>query len=168
MGYINPLTGVWVYEEGDKENLFSTLLNRLGNSIATQLSLAFQALNRIDALTSISNNAQPLTARSGWSMGTQHARKRSGVVMIDFYVTRTGAPITVPANGNISNQAIAEIDAGWIPPGGIIGTLQGIGTSSLAAAQIEDNSVIILTAMAPGSTIATGDQVALGGTYVIA
>ncbi|ALM38237.1 hypothetical protein [Streptomyces sp. FR-008] len=54
-----------------------------------------------------------VTTATGWSLNSFAARRRSGVVQILGYWTRTGA--NLPATPNLGDTLVATIPAGWRP-----------------------------------------------------
>lgn len=109
-----------------------------------------------------------LTAATGWSFpaGSYNLWRRIGrIVYIKFTVQRTGTAITVPTDGNIANTDVVQVPAEIVPS-----VTQGIGAGAggpLANFNIVNDAMIELSAVAPGTSLATNAQVSCSGSYLI-
>jgi len=107
------------------------------------------------------------TALTGWSITTQSGYARSGIAFGYFNVSRTGAAITVPASGDITNSDIVQLSSTWMPvPAGIYGLGHAL-SGGVAAAAIDSVGVVTLAAVSSGMTIATGASLSVAGSWPI-
>lgn len=112
-------------------------------------------------------NTSFITAASGWALsGTQTYQERNGIAMISTGFERTGAAISVPANGNIVNSTLATLGVGYRP---LTEAVAGTGPSGpVAAAYINTSGSIILAAVSGGTTIPTGFQLDINSIFIVA
>jgi hypothetical protein len=106
---------------------------------------------------------------SGWSCTGLVTWVSDDGVWMQFraVIERTGAAVTVPADGNIADQLLVTLPTrcrGSSPWNVAVGTWGG----RLAAARYRpDNGELHLTAVAPGANIATAEALSLGGFVVL-
>jgi hypothetical protein len=160
--------GVWLYGEDDARDTFSALLNIGQDSVSDAIGSDRGRLDALEALTSTGASTTGIaTAATGWSATAVLGRKRSGIIVAQFNMTRTGAAITVPAGGDIADSIMATLNAGWQRAGGPVpGLHSAIGP--VCSGYISAANELILTNAAPGTTIATGTLIALTATYIAA
>lgn len=108
------------------------------------------------------------TLASNWTLNELSLR-HAGNGMARFYalLTRTGSTLSVPGDGNLTNTDVLTLPAAWAP-------LETSPLTTLSAGQgvwgyLQSTSrVVRLVAAAPGSNIASGDQLDLAGWYALA
>lgn len=113
----------------------------------------------------LGTNTDGYTVEDGWSVQQFQARKVGRQVMFNCLFTRTGDPITVPADGNITNIAVLTITEPTLRP--ILGC--GVGafsTGPIAAGYQSGGGLLSLTTIVPGATIGTGTQLSLSGQWI--
>jgi hypothetical protein len=107
-----------------------------------------------------------ITAATGWSVNSQLYRQRNGIAMLSCQFERTGAAISVPANGNIGNSTMGTLASGRRP---IIEAFAGTGVGGpVAMAYISTAGSIVLTSVSSGVTIPTGFILDLNSIYIVA
>jgi hypothetical protein len=96
-----------------------------------------------------------VTPSAGWSVTTQRYREVSGVRYINIGLTRTGADIVVPANGNVTpDLQIATVPAAWTPVDPTpVNASNGINSGTVRP---NTDSTIDLTDWTPSQNISTG------------
>jgi hypothetical protein len=104
-----------------------------------------------------------LTAASGWSIETNQLDKfYYGLRSFLIAFTRTGAAITVPANGDITNSTIGTHALVGIAGYGPISTWSTGRMNQL----ILFGSSLSMTWVTPGTNIATGEQFSACGFFI--
>lgn len=106
-----------------------------------------------------------ITAATGWSLVSQGRQKIGNVATATVRVSRTGAALTVGANGNVADVQIAQLPVGYRP--GFILAVSGF-VNSVVNGYVNSSGGVYLTAVAPGQTVVGGTEVALSGTWVVA
>ncbi|GGW19859.1 hypothetical protein GCM10018980_25380 [Streptomyces capoamus] len=105
------------------------------------------------------------TAASGYSVTQYNARRVGGVCSFTVEVVRTGTAISVPAGGNISDQNVATLPAGWRPAYDVEGAASdGYGDGG---ARIATNGVVTLRTWVPGGSIQSGRNIRISAAYVL-
>jgi hypothetical protein len=105
------------------------------------------------------------TAASGYSVTQFNARRVGGVCSFTVEVTRTGTAISVPAGGNIGDQNVATIPAGWRPAYDVEGSASdGYGDGGV---RIATNGVVTLRTWVPGGSIQSGRNIRISACYVL-
>jgi hypothetical protein len=99
----------------------------------------------------------PLTASTGWSLTSFSVRRLNGMVNGIITVSRTGANITVPATGNITNSQIAFFSSGWYGSTAASGMVLTNGSGPLIGGFVDVSGNITISAASSGATISTGD-----------
>lgn len=157
--------GVWLYGEDDQRDTFSELLNIGMDSVSDAIGLLRGRATALETAgaTSTVTAAGILTAATGWSVTTQQGRKKNGQAFLRYTVSRTGAAVSVPSDGDIANQLLATFAAGWVPASGI---LYPAASNALVAAGYVDSTGVYLAAVAPGITIPTGQTFGFVATYL--
>lgn len=93
-------------------------------------------------------------------------RVRNGVCQLRLRFSRLGAPLTPPASGNIENVQICTLPAAARPSDSWVPLVSGaIGTVTVGVAN--SNGIVDLCAISDSSTIYTGREFSLGGTYLV-
>lgn len=109
------------------------------------------------------------TVAAGWSIASQSAVKIGGFlarVYINF--TRTGGTITVPSDGDITNQTVATFRTGWVPYPGDPSPLASSTGGQLAAVNLDSAiAALRLNAVAPGGNIVNTTVFTAGGLYLL-
>lgn len=106
------------------------------------------------------------SAATGWSVQTFQCRRVGRMAMLVVIFTRTGAAITVPADGNITNATVLTITSSPLWPVGISAALSTGSTGPMVAGHANTSGDIQIDAVAPGVTIGTGQQLSLAGTWI--
>lgn len=102
-----------------------------------------------------------VAASAGWTIATDTAVEKAGIITLNLAFTRTGADIVALAGGNISDTAVATVGASFRPSsafGGeslVFAGTSGSGTGSLRATASTGD--ITLVTWSTGGTLATGD-----------
>lgn len=93
-------------------------------------------------------------------------RVRNGVCQLRVRFSRLGAPIAPPASGNIENVKICTLPrAAW--PSDAWAPLVSSAIGTVAVGVANSNGTVDLTAIGDTSTIYTGREFSLGGTYFV-
>ncbi|RLP69319.1 hypothetical protein D9V30_08410 [Mycetocola reblochoni] len=154
LGPANPIMG------GINELAFA---NRLSNAGAATTAGFKKMMDAYRASLRTTFSLPSSAAVSGWSVeGTLYADM--GIVQAAFWITRTGAAISVPSHGNIVNEDMFNIPDGWRP--WRAAAMSTIGTGPVTTGAIYPGGRGLLTAVAGGSTIPRGWEVSLGSTYI--
>lgn len=156
-GYTDPTTGVWIYGEDDVSTRASDMLNLGQESVRAALT---PLVRRVAAPTSL------ITAAAGWTINTLSIIRSGTTLQVYISVTRTGAAITAPADGNIANVRVADIDPSIRP--GTTAALSAAGNGKLTAAIATSAGALDVVSFADALTLATGDQLSWGGTWITA
>lgn len=156
--------GVWQYGPDDPRVPFDDTLNLGQESVSTAIGSLKSRAAALEAANVLGAVGSPCVAASGWTVDTNRGRKKNGVAFIDIIFTRTGAAITVPASGDITNAAVATFAAGWVPAIGMNYPAAGGLTGELVQGAIASTGLFI-SAVGAGRTIPTGWQSSLLGSY---
>lgn len=107
------------------------------------------------------------TALTNWTITSQQFRKVGQFISLYLAVTYTGSTITVPANGNITNQNIAQLASGWLPATGTNAlALPSSSTGRVAHFVLTNAGLVSIAAVAPGANLASGEDWTLTGIYM--
>ncbi|MFJ2892487.1 hypothetical protein ACIO53_41315 [Streptomyces sp. NPDC087305] len=105
------------------------------------------------------------TAASGYGVTAFNARRVGGVCSFTVEVTRTGTAISVPAGGNITDQNVATIPAGWRPAYDVEGAASdGFGDGGV---RISTAGNVALRTWVPGGSIQSGRNIRISACYVL-
>lgn len=107
------------------------------------------------------------TAATGWSIGSQFARKVGPFCSLYFVVTYSGTTITVPATGDITNETIGQLTANYIPSATQAQPLSHIGTGRSTSFYLTASGGLGMSATAPGANIASGASWTFGGMVLL-
>lgn len=123
--------------------------------------------DRVEALLTVRNRTSGwLTAAAGWSVAASTIDVYARMAIYAFTVTRTGAAITVPVDGNIPTTLMCTfVPASWPlysvgPRGSVEGRLASLDVNSTTGA-------MSMSAAAPGSNIATGEIFGFSGLFML-
>lgn len=111
------------------------------------------------------------TIESGWTLNYQRGQIRGGVAFVGIEFVRTGGTITVPADGNITNTLVFQLNAAWRQPtagANLSPGLSSTATGRMCAATITAAGIISLSATTPGSNIVDGNALSLYGSWPVA
>jgi hypothetical protein len=129
----------------------------------TDAAAATAVENAITKVTRYSRNTTWVTASAGWSITTQNLDSYFGCIwLFSIVCARTGAPIAVPANGDISSQIVGTFPAINASAYGPISP----GANGRMSQWVLSNTSLILQAVAPGSDIATNESLTCVGMYL--
>ncbi len=97
-----------------------------------------------------------VVASAGWSVTTQRYREVAGVRYINIGLTRTGADIVIPANGNVTpDLQIATVPADWTPVDPTpVNASNGVNSGTVRP---NTDSTVDLTDWTPSQNISTGN-----------
>lgn len=115
----------------------------------------------------IAGPAGLVTSASGWNVTSVIVRRFFGVfVGINVIVERTGGTITVPADGNVSNQLLATVtDPDWLPAQ--YQPLVAASDGRVVSGYIGTTGNLTLSALGGTGNIGTGFPVQLSGIYAL-
>lgn len=118
--------------------------------------------------SNVSSATGILTAASGWSIASFSWRRLSNdLAYMIVHFTRTGAAITVPANGDVANSVMGTLSAAYWPLVFAGTTSGGVGRVAVGELSPSDGS-ITLGAVGGSGDIATGDTLQVKVLYPIA
>ncbi|MFZ3569284.1 hypothetical protein ACNYS0_20240 [Streptomyces sp. BH034] len=100
---------------------------------------------------------------SGWTVGSYYARRRAGVVSFTAYLTRSGADLV--ADTNLGDQTLGTLPAGWRP---VDDGLECVASTGYAdgAVYVNTSGVMTLRTWNTNTTLKTGDNLRVSGTFV--
>lgn len=162
--------GILRYDETDTRDKFSALLNMGQDATSDAVGADRARLTVLEQAVLLSGTtANIVAAGSGWSVGNASGRKIAGLAFISVLFTRTGAAITVPADGNVSNTMLGTLNPGWLRAVGINVSLMHDGFSGpMTSGYINASQELFLGAIAPAATIPTGSNVGFNAVYPLA
>jgi hypothetical protein len=105
---------------------------------------------------------------SGWSCTSIYAAVKGGLLQFNAAFERTGATITVPANGDIANVTLGTFPVSL--RGGLAARLPVTagGAGRVASGDyLPTTGELRMTAVSAGSDIATGNSLSLGGLVLL-
>jgi hypothetical protein len=111
-------------------------------------------------VTEVTATAAGFTTSSGFTVTTLYARRIGGMGYLDAVVQRTGAAITVPADGNVANTQVFTVPAD-LRPSINVPMVSGSG-GSMAIGGLTSAGAVNLYSVAPGTSLATGASFQLG------
>jgi hypothetical protein len=122
---------------------------------------------RLNDRTLDDSTTSGLVASTGFSVSSFSARKIFGVVTTQVIVTRTGADITELATntGNIGDNAVATLPAGWCPVESI-NTIYGTGTVD-GECTITSAGLITMRSISGNAAVATNATVRIYATFIV-
>jgi len=101
---------------------------------------------------------------AGWSLTSMYLRRYGlDLCYCDTLWTRTGAAITVGADGDVANIDLGTLAAAYTPPLNV--PMQAHASGGLTQGYMTNAGVVRLTAVAPGRSLATGAQVQLNAGF---
>jgi hypothetical protein len=109
-------------------------------------------------------------ASTGWAWDSAGGdlRKIGDQVFIQFFLNYTGAGITVPTSGNITNTNVCQLVTAYRPG---LGFSQG-GPNTMSSGRnavfiVQSDGTIQITAVAGTPDIATNDSFSIGGSFLL-
>lgn len=102
------------------------------------------------------------TELAGWDVTAADASIRGGTLQVAIAFSRTGAAITVPSTGNITNSQICTIKPEYRPYFNAAASSTSVGRA--ASGYCTPAGGFYLTAVAPGANISTGEAFSMGFT----
>jgi hypothetical protein len=72
-------------------------------------------VNATDYTQTTSTGASVVTAATGWSVSTARAMKKSGWVIVELIIARTGATLTAASDGNLTDTDLCTLDSSVLP-----------------------------------------------------
>jgi hypothetical protein len=139
--------------------------DRVTDYPATGLALA----NKVEAMATPGSNISGLcTAASGWSVSSSSARAMGKFVMFMASVTRTGAAITVSANGDMPNTTVCTFNPTGFGNGStgfiLAGPIGSGATGRTATYSMNATGVISIVSVGGTGNIATGEDLTIVGS----
>lgn len=105
------------------------------------------------------------TAQAGWEISSGTFNIYGRQVCMTLTIKRTGANVSVPTNGNISNQNLVQIDEDFRPP---TGTVAGCGSSgTMIGAYVSTAGYVTIGAVPGGTTMNTNDSFSVYSSWVL-
>ncbi|MFF9912282.1 hypothetical protein [Streptomyces sp. NPDC013457] len=106
-----------------------------------------------------------VTMLPGWSLVSFTARRTRGIVSLLLSVTRSGATITANSAGNIDDEQLCTLPAGWRPAFDMeVSACDGFANGG---ANIWANGQVNLRTWSPTGVLMTGRNVRVSATYVL-
>lgn len=132
---------------------------KVGNGTTAWTTLGYNIVAPNDTgWISTASAGVPISILTGWSLTSFNLRRLNGIVNGIITVSRTGAAVTVPATGNITNQDIATLSSGWYNTSSASGMVLTNAAGPLIGGYVQSNGTITISAMSSGATISTGDN----------
>lgn len=111
-----------------------------------------------------------ITAASGWSVVTQEAVEKAGIMTVVFALQRTGANITAGATGNITDTDVGTIAAAFRPSSLLAAdTMTTAGTTGSGDGSVRltpTTGLVEVVAWSSGGAIVTNEFLRFTYTYV--
>lgn len=108
-----------------------------------------------------------VTPLNGSTIAGQGRRKIGSMVQVTLLIT-LGSSITVPADGNVNNTALAQMPAGFIPTSEPRSQALASGsTGPNTSWVVSSTGAVTLCAVAPGATLSAGTQISCSGMYFV-
>lgn len=166
LGYFD-VHGVWRFGSDDPRAPFHDLLNVGQESVSTAIGTLKSRAAVLEAAAAKTAPSSPFLAATGWTIVSQSGVKKAGIAFVNIRFTRSGAAVTVPVDGNIANQIVATLAAGWAGAPGAGIPLVSSHTGPLAVGYIDGTGAgqVFLSAVTAGATIPTGAEFTLAGVY---
>jgi hypothetical protein len=114
-------------------------------------------------VTEVTATAAGFTTSSGFSVTTLYARRIGNMGYLDAVVTRTGAAITVPADGNVANTQVFTVPTA-LRPALNVPMLSG-ATGPMTVGALTSAGAVNLQSIAPGASLATSATFQLGAMF---
>ncbi|MFC8504897.1 hypothetical protein ACFU3J_21045 [Streptomyces sp. NPDC057411] len=107
-----------------------------------------------------------VAALANWGLVSYYARRtKSGLCTMTVTVTRTGATVTADNTGQIADEPLCVLPAGWRPALSFEATAcDGFGSGG---ANINTNGQIDLRTWSPNGQLAAGRNIRVSATYVL-
>ena len=106
-----------------------------------------------------------LTPGTSWAVTTFTARKCAGIATIYAKLTYSGSTVTASSSGNIADTQCATLPAGLLPLMIVVCAFDKTGVAT-GDAYIQTGGAVFLKALSPTASIASGDTVEIGVTYM--
>lgn len=110
-----------------------------------------------------------VTAAAGWTVNTQTAVNKAGIVTINIAMTRTGGNLVASATGNFTDTDVCTIAAAFRPNAGFpadrMFTMASTGVGGGALAQTPTTGLCEITTWNSGATLTTGENLRFVFTY---
>ncbi|MET9950338.1 hypothetical protein ABZ135_02155 [Streptomyces sp. NPDC006339] len=104
------------------------------------------------------------TAAANWTVSYFYARRTRGIATLNVNVTRSGADITAPANGNITDETVCTLPVGWRSPINLE-TLASDGVGAGSAALLNTGDIVLRTWTPNG--VLTTRPIRITATFVL-
>ncbi|KUM71565.1 hypothetical protein [Streptomyces griseorubiginosus] len=106
------------------------------------------------------------TVASGYTLNQYTARRGNGMAFFALEITRKGAQLDVPAAGNITDESIGTVPAGWRPPADIeLPVSDGLGEGS---ARLNTAGLLALRTWSGGGALRNDRNIRTSATYFLA
>jgi hypothetical protein len=105
------------------------------------------------------------TGQPGWTVNWFQARRTRGICTLTAVFTRSGADITANSAGNINDEDVFVLPAGWRPPMDIEAAgCDGFGSGGLL---ISPNGLVRLRTWSANGLLTAGRNVRVSATFVL-
>lgn len=109
VGYTGNLTQ-WV---GPSNTIVATI-NEAGDHTGNNANFS-GTLTAGDFAQTTQTGSSVATAATGWSVSTARSMKKSGWMIIELIIARTGATLTAASDGNLTDTDVCTLDASVLP-----------------------------------------------------
>lgn len=109
--------------------------------------------------------ASGMTAGTGWTAVSFTGRKTCGITSVWVVVNRSGATLTGDSQGNITDETMATIPAGWRPPADT-GVIFNRGSVNIGGGTIQTDGQCVLNCSVPNGTVINGANVSFYASWV--
>lgn len=108
-----------------------------------------------------------ITAATGWSVSEIRLRRVREWAYVSAKFTRTGADITVPAGGDLTNVSVGVMPSGYGPNAYTQNLAGPLSAGRVVSFSVDTNRTISLNAVSDGANIVTGDTLTFGGVLLV-
>lgn len=164
---IDPLLNLQATDEADRDARYN---NAPVGTLVSLTSVGMLCWKGLDGWQIVSRRAQTITnalaPTSDWSptYNTLYISV-NGMAQLYLSITYQGSGISVPSNGNISNQQVGTIDSQYAPV--LSAPLSMTVGGPLTGGACDSSGNVQLTAVAPGSDIPNGYGLQLIGWWAL-
>ncbi|MEV6073954.1 hypothetical protein AB0L80_02385 [Streptomyces sp. NPDC052069] len=102
---------------------------------------------------------------AGYTLRSYRASRSAGVAFLSLEVSRNGAQLNVAAGGNINDENVGTVPAGWRPAADVdIAVSDGYGDGT---AKVGANGVIVLRTWSGGGALRSDRNIRMTPTYLL-
>lgn len=131
------------------------------------ISLAIGGAAWTDLTTAAAVTAAGFISQTNWRVDTMRYIVIAKVCWWFAQITRTGATLTAPANGDITNENIVQFPTGLFPITGSAGFIQGASAGGMRSPWIQGGGMVRIGMMAPNSVFTINVQYDFSGGHPI-